>query len=129
MRKSFSWAVLTGILTTLCWLGLSSRSEAYPIGAVFCDSHGVRCTVSGQRISCFSKITLTYGGTCYCGAYAGYPFLTYSCYDPATSFPEASNGGSTVPGLTPAENAPDAICSTESWPDDSEVRQTARATE
>jgi hypothetical protein len=81
MRRSFRLAALTGILGALGWLGLGSRAEAYPIGAVFCDSHGVRCSVNGQRISCFSKITNSYNGYCYCGHYDSPSYLTYSCHD------------------------------------------------
>jgi len=81
MCKSLRLAALTGILVALCWLGSSSPAHAYPAGAVFCDSHGVRCSVDGQRISCFSKITNSYNGYCYCGHYDSLSFLTYSCHD------------------------------------------------
>ena len=81
MRKSLRLTALTGILGALCWLGSSSLAHAYPIGAVFCDSHGVRCSVNGQRISCFSKISNSFNGYCYCGHYDSPSYLTYSCHD------------------------------------------------
>ena len=119
MRKSFRLAALTGILGALCWLGLSSRSEAYPIGVVFCDSHGVRCSVDGQRISCYSKYSNTFGGYCYCGHYDSLTYLTYTCHDysiPEALFSREDGLGSRV--VLADEASPANACAVEGRPAD-----------